>query len=120
MAITAEGPFVLKHKGMYYLTYSGCDYRSPNYAVGYAISDSPTGPFVKYAGNPILKGNGAIQGTGHHSFTTSKDGKTLIIAYHCHNSEGVPDPRLVCIDEAEVVPSDGGEDILVVHGPTCK
>ena len=47
-----EGPFMLKHKGTYYLTYSGTGADSPNYGIGYATSKSPTGPFVKYAGNP--------------------------------------------------------------------
>ena len=47
-----EGPFMLKHKGTYYLTYSGTGADSPNYGIGYATSKSPTGPFVKYAGQP--------------------------------------------------------------------
>jgi xylan 1,4-beta-xylosidase len=32
----AEGPSVLKHKGMYYLLYTANDFRNPDYAVGYA------------------------------------------------------------------------------------
>jgi len=48
-----EGPFVLKHKGKYYLTYSANHTRSEDYAIGYAVSDSPLGPFEKYENNPI-------------------------------------------------------------------
>ena len=48
-----EGPFMLKHKSTYYLTYSGTGADSPNYGIGYATSKSAAGPFVKYAGNPM-------------------------------------------------------------------
>ena len=54
-ASVVEGPFVLKHNGKYYLTYSANHTRSVDYAVGCAISDSPMGPFQKVAYNPILK-----------------------------------------------------------------
>ncbi len=33
-----EGPFMLKHKGIYYLMYSGTGADSPNYGIGYATS----------------------------------------------------------------------------------
>ncbi len=116
---TIEGPFTLKHNGKYYLTYSANDYRNIDYAVGYAVSDSPLGEFKKYEGNPILKRTDKVYGTGHHSFTTSKDGKTLICVYHCHNTTEKVHPRNACIDIAEFVPSENG-DILVVHGPTSE
>ena len=74
----AEGPFVLKHKGKYYLTYTANDYLCIDYAVGYAVSDSPLGEYKKYSGNPVLKRTDKVYGTGHHSFTTSKDGKKII------------------------------------------
>ena len=117
--IGTEGPFVLKHKGKYYLTYSANGYTDINYAVGYAISDSPLGKYKKYEGNPILKRSDTVYGTGHHSFTTSKDGKTLVCVYHCHNSIEKVHPRMICIDVAEFVPSeDSTDDILVIYGPT--
>ena len=112
----AEGPFVLKHKGKYYLTYSANDYRSPDYAVGYAVSSGPMGPFVKYAGNPILKKDGTVQGTGHHSFTRSKEDGTLMCVYHIHNSLTEVHPRMTCISPAEFVPDPhGGDDVLVIR-----
>ncbi|MBQ4353824.1 MAG: glycoside hydrolase family 43 protein [Clostridia bacterium] len=115
----AEGPFMLKHNGKYYLTYSANHYRCPGYAVGYAVSDSPLGPFKKYAGNPILHKNDLVQGTGHHSFTTTKDKKTLLCVYHIHHSLTEVHPRMTSIDPAEFIPDpDGGDDILVIHGPT--
>ena len=113
-----EGPFVLKHKGKYYLTYSANHTRSEDYAIGYAVSDSPLGPFVKYKGNPILHKNEYASGVGHHSFTRSKDGKELICVYHRHFSKDTFRPRMICADRAEFVAQADGDDILVVHGPT--
>jgi beta-xylosidase len=76
-----EGPFMLKRKGVYYLTYSGTGADSPNYGIGYATSKSPTGPFVKYAGNPIVHRGGKVFGPGHHCVVTGSDGK-LWLVYH--------------------------------------
>ena len=118
MGRVAEGPFVLRHGGKYYLTYSANDYQSPRYAIGYAVSDEPLGPYRKYPGNPILQRKEPITGVGHHSFTTSKDGSRLICVYHCHNSLTAIHPRLTCIDPAEFLPADNGDDVLVIHGPT--
>ena len=39
----AEGPSIVKRDGLYYLLYSANDFRSQDYAVGYATSDSPFG-----------------------------------------------------------------------------
>lgn len=112
--LVAEGPFMLKHNGKYYLTYSANHFRTPDYAVGYAVADTPLGPFKKYEGNPILKKNEGIVGTGHHCFTTSKDGKQLICVYHCHHNREEIHPRMTCIDPAEFT-ADG---TLLIHGPT--
>ena len=50
---TVENPFLFEHDGLYYLLYSANDWRTPDYAMGYAVSSSPLGPFVK-AGAPLL------------------------------------------------------------------
>lgn len=115
--LVAEGPFVLKHKGVYYLTYSANHTRCQDYAVGVALSQSPTGPFEKFKGNPILHRNDKFCGVGHHSFTTSKDGKTLICAYHCHDSFESFKPRRFCLNTAQFVPGENGIDQLVINGP---
>lgn len=119
LGLVAEGPFMVKHNGRYYLTYSANDYRSIDYAIGYAVSDSPLGPFTKYEGNPILHRNESVNGVGHHSFTYSKDGSRMICVYHRHNSMTVVHPRMTCIDPAEFVPDvDGKPDRLIINGPT--
>ena len=77
------------------------------------------GPFTKVSYNPILKKSDALNGTGHHSFTTSKDGQALICVYHARPGRETDCPRLTCVDRAEFVANPhGGDDILVVHGPT--
>jgi beta-xylosidase len=76
-----EGPFMLKHNGNYYLMFSGSGADSPNYGIGYATSKSPTGPFVKYAGNPIVHRGGKVLGPGHHCVVEGPDGK-LWLVYH--------------------------------------
>lgn len=110
-----EGPFVLKHKGLYYLTYSANHTRSPDYAVGYAVSKFPTGPFEKYKGNPILHKPNGVVGTGHHSFAPQKDENRFFLSYHCHGGtiSGFK-PRMACITEAAFVPQADGIDILTV------
>lgn len=116
--LVAEGPFVIKHNGLYYLTYSSNHTRSPYYAIGYAVSDNPMGPFKKFEGNPILKKTDKIVGVGHHSFAKVGENK-WICAYHSHFSAEQFRPRVVRLDYAEFVKDEkGGEDILVIHGPT--
>ena len=102
-----EGPFILKHSGIYYLTYSGNDYRSQDYAVGYAmtrslVSTSGAPSWSKYASNPIVRRVEDLVGTGHHSFFTDKEGK-LRIVFHAHDSETEVNPRRMYIGTMEFV-----------------
>ena len=114
----AEGPFMLKHKGIYYLTYSANHYQNPYYGVGYATSNSPLGPWEKYEGNPVLVGNDLIQGLGHHSFVTVSETCKYIV-YHSHYDVGIIAPRKLGIDLYDFIPAtDGSPDILKVYGPT--
>ena len=96
MGRVAEGPLVVKHKGLYYLTYSCNDYRSRDYAVGVAVADSPTGPYERCAGNPVLHRHCGYVGTGHHALLHTKRGD-LYMVYHAHyDGERVP-PRQTLI-----------------------
>lgn len=111
-----EGPFLLKQKSRYYLMYSANFYASRDYSVGYAVAESPTGPFVKAAHNPVLfAGNSECSGPGHNSVTTSPDGSELFIMYHIHTDPQNPSgDRQVCIDRMGFR-EDGS---LYVTGPT--
>ncbi|MBQ7603408.1 MAG: glycoside hydrolase family 43 protein [Clostridia bacterium] len=115
---TAEGPFVVKHNGKYYLTYSGDTYTSENYAVGYATSDSPLGDYVRYAANPVMNKTSVIHGTGHHCFVSSPDGSEMFIVFHCHKAPGTVGPRTICIDRVRFAPTACGVDRIEVFGPT--
>lgn len=111
-----EGPFMLKHGGKYYLMYSANFYASHDYAIGYAVSDSPAGPFKKAKENPILSKDlkHGISGPGHNSVTTGPDRKTLYIVYHTHTDPENPSgDRQMNIDRLYF---ENGK--LKVHGPT--
>lgn len=111
-----EGPFVLTHQGRYYMMYSANFYASRDYSVGYAVAESPTGPFIKATHNPVLFSIDAeISGPGHNSVTMSPDGSELFIIYHVHTDPEKPSgDRQVCIDRMGFR-EDGS---LYVNGPT--
>ncbi len=79
-----EGPDILKHDGKYYLFYSGGCYADSTYAIGTAVSDSPMGPFEKYADNPVIASTEDVSGPGNNSFFYTVDGKELYTCYHTH------------------------------------
>jgi len=113
-----EGPFMLKHDGRYYLMYSGNFFADRNYSIGYAVGNSPMGPFVKADNNPALfaaPGQSGVSGPGHNSVTVSPDGKELWAAYHVHADplKGGGDRRLAL--DRIVFDTDGS---LSVAGPT--
>jgi len=112
-----EGPYILKHDGKFYLTFSSGGYWTPKYAVHYAVSDSPLGDFTRDTENFVLacddldysdNRNPHLYGSGHHSFTTAPNGKDLVIVYHSHrtgfsysaSSDNLYNPRPTCLDLA--------------------
>lgn len=92
-----EGPSVIKHNNLYYLFYTANDFRNPDYAVGYAVSNHPEGPWKKYEGNPIIsKNNIGKNGTGHGDFIKNKEGE-LWYVFHTHNSDSIVAPRTTAL-----------------------
>lgn len=84
-----EGPWVLIHRGWYYLFYSGdrcCEY-PPHYAPMVARSRRPTGPFVRFrtaTGHPravVLRSNWRWTGPGHNSVVADALGHRWFV-YH--------------------------------------
>lgn len=122
-----EGPFVLKHEGKYYLTYSQDGYTSRYYSVWQAVGDSPFGPFSKIDkkdGGMILGAsyeNDFMTGTAHHSFI--KTGNEYFILYHAHasalNFEDCP-YRAVAMDRIVFAPGKQGYDLIYANGPTAS
>lgn len=101
----SEGPTVLKRSGLYYLFYSANDFRNIDYAVGYATSQSPLGPWVKNKDNPIISRKIiGVNGTGHGDFFTDAKG-LLHYVLHTHNSSTAPSPRKTAILTAKFVKS---------------
>lgn len=99
----AEGPYMIKNGGKYYLTYCANSFVDTEYAVGYAVGDSPLGDFVKpndsflqnmLLGVPGQLGTyvntrylGFMTGTGHAS--VFKAGDEYMLAYHAHTNRDI-------------------------------
>ncbi len=112
-----EGPFVLKHNRIYYLVYSANHFASPDYGIGYATATSPTGPWTKYKGNPIVSSTDNMTGPGHCAFFKDQKGNFYIV-YHSHFSSTKVQPRIVHINRCRFAANpDGGADILKVLQP---
>ena len=87
-----EGPSVIKQGDTYYLMYSANGYTSQDYAVGYATSKSPFGPWKKYEKNPILHNYKGLVGVGHGAPFIDKEGKMRYV-FHAHKSTTEIHPR---------------------------
>ncbi len=118
-----EGPFMYKHNGKYYLTYSAYGYGAAGYSVHQAVADSPLGPFRKLSqaeGNPVLDGSlfGDVQGTGHHSLV--EVGDELWIVYHRHSSiiDGLGWDRPTAVDRIVWVVNESGDEVMSSNGPS--
>ncbi len=126
-----EGPFMYKHNGKYYLTFSIGAYDEQSYGVMQSVGDTPLGPFRKLTDsengmilNNDIGSNHSIAGPGHHSFVTVNDGERtkLLISYHAHNNPKVYTGRHVRFDEVKwvTVKDINGKDLDVMHvnGPS--
>jgi beta-xylosidase len=107
-----EGSFVIKHNGVYYMTYSGNGYTSPDYGIGVATSDSPTGVWTKYAQNPIYQNVGDLVGIGHSAMFRDREGN-LRITFHSHNSKEAIHPRVMHIGKVYFENRDGKETMRI-------
>ncbi len=119
-----EGPFMVKHNGTYYLTYSSNGYKHSEYSIHQALSDNPLSGFVKLdkdKGNPAMDGSqfGFMTGTAHACYTRAGD--DLWIIYHRHstvNNEG--ESRSICVDRAAFVENADGQEVLTTNGPSMS
>lgn len=88
-----EGPTVIKLKDKYYLFYSANHFMNIDYSVGYAVADSPYGPWVKQSDSPVLHRSVVGEnGSGHGDFFEGLDGR-LYYVYHVHFSQNQVSPR---------------------------
>lgn len=110
-----EGPDILKHDGRYYLFYSGGCYADATYSIGYAVSDTPMGPFIKYENNPVIASTDRVSGPGNNSYFHTLDGKELFTCYHTHTVKLIAGGnRKVTIDRCGFR-EDGS---FYINGPT--
>lgn len=108
-----EGSFLIKHKGLYYMTYSGNKWQSQHYGVGVGISNSVLGPWTKVDYNPILQFPQNLVGTGHHSFFRDKEGK-LKIVFHAHYDKNNVSPRQMYISDVYFEEQENAPDKMVI------
>jgi beta-xylosidase len=115
-----ESPQLLVHEGRYYMFFSGNDFASVRYAVGYATAEALTGPYTDAEENPILftefdtAAELGLAGPGHQSIFTDADGD-LWMAYHAWPNTAIGDDsvgRHLWLDELRF--EDGRP---VVDGP---
>jgi xylan 1,4-beta-xylosidase len=85
-----EGQSILERDGYLYMLYSGnaCCGANCDYQVGVARSKKMEGPWEKFSGNPILKGNEAWKCPGHG--TAIQTGEDWFYLYHAYPSQGFP------------------------------
>ena len=98
------------------MIYSGNGYTSYDYGVGYAVSKSIQGPWVKHPDNPILQKPGNLVGVGHCSLFYDTEQK-LKIVYHSHNNKERIHPRIVHINDVHFV-TDENYDYKVIKVDT--
>jgi xylan 1,4-beta-xylosidase len=116
----SEGPAIIKHDDLYYFIYSANDFRNPDYAVGYAVSESPMGPWTKSPTNPIFdKTDAGINGPGHGDYFVDAKGK-LQYVLHTHNSDQEVSPRKTGLIELEFVKNGSEADLLEVKKGSFK
>lgn len=99
-----EGSFMLLKDGRYYFMWSEGGWTGPDYAVAYAVADSPTGPFRRI--DTILQQDPAVAtGAGHHSVLHTPGSDRWYIVYHRRPlGETDRNHRVVCIDELHFMP----------------
>jgi xylan 1,4-beta-xylosidase len=94
----AEGQAVIKMDDTYYLFYSANNFRSPDYAVGYATCKNPLGPWVKAKNNPLINRQLLNQyGPGHGDILI--DANAIYYVLHTHYSKEAVRPRKTAIIE---------------------
>ncbi|QDH80748.1 family 43 glycosylhydrolase [Echinicola soli] len=113
-----EGPTIIQHEGLFYLLYSANDFRSKQYAVGYAVSESPSGPWKKAPENPILhQGMLLVPGTGHGDVFKDEAGEWNYV-FHTHHDESTVSPRKTAVIKMDFVEDKNGNTVLKMYPKT--
>ena len=76
-----EAPSMVRDGNRYYLFYSGGKWNTANYAIGYAVCASPTGPCTKPLDHPWLASNFTAEGPGGAEFFTDPSGQRWMVLH---------------------------------------
>lgn len=107
-----EGVFVIKHNGIYYMTYSANSYESQFYGIGCATATDIMGEWTKYPHNPLLQKPGNLVGVGHSAMFKDKKGDWKIV-FHAHQSESAIHPRNMFITSVEFREVNGVDELYI-------
>lgn len=80
-----ENPSMVRYQGKYLLFHSANEWKSADYATGYAICDTPLGPCTRGSSSPLLASSGNELGPGGADAFIDAQGN-LRIMYHYWNA----------------------------------
>jgi beta-xylosidase len=110
-----ENPAMVLDQGTYYLFYSANWWEGHEYAVGYAVCETASGPCEKPLAEPIFDFEGEAMGPGGETFFTDAEGN-LWMAYHAWSGLDIGYPAGERSLRIEPVTFAGGRP--VIPGPT--
>ncbi|MGC4100795.1 glycoside hydrolase family 43 protein [Ferruginibacter sp.] len=94
-----EGPMMFIRNNKYYFMWSEGGWTGPDYAVAYAIADSPFGPFER-VGRVLQQDSAIATGAGHHSVMHNAKKDVWYIVYHRRPlGETAANNRATCIEQ---------------------
>ena len=110
-----EGSYMFRKGGRYYFMWSEGGWTGPDYAVAYAIGDSPLGPFHRI-GKILQQDSTVATGAGHHSIVHAPRSKHWYIVYHRRPLGGTDaNHRVVSIDELRFGPDGRIEPVVITR-----
>jgi beta-xylosidase len=110
-----EGSYMFRKGGRYYFMWSEGGWTGPDYAVAYAIGDSPLGPFHRI-GKILQQDSTVATGAGHHSILHAPRSKHWYIVYHRRPlGETDANHRVVSIDELRFGPDGRIEPVVITR-----
>lgn len=107
-----EAPNCFKHGDTYYMMYSANSVGGNNYAIGYATSKSPLGPFVKADNNPVQETSGDVLSPAHNCMVMSPDGTEMYSVYGARSMKAMTKAAL----NKEVEPNRSGPNGFMGQG----
>ena len=101
-----EAPHMIKRFGKYYLMFSDGKAIDATYKIGYAVGDTPLGPFIEGVNSPILEttSDSTTIGPGHHTVFNEK-GQDYLLYHRIFPQKEEYVLRQLCIDSLNFDPS---------------